>query len=179
MDEFTIYSGFIWLHGILRQKSWILGPRKLFRQKVNTYAPIGGASEEVRNLTSRLKKILDEDKPAKLSIAEGAKKIKPKNGSINVTHFSLDDVYTIKIGNTSFTSVVCGDVKNHEKKDVLTIEQRCDILKEIGPSNELPKKLEETVVQPTVNQNSANRTEVSQLKIQRDLSGSTHVPIGY
>jgi hypothetical protein len=32
-------------------------------------------------------------------------------------------------------------------------------LKEIGPSNELPKKLEETVDQPTVNQNSANRTE--------------------
>ena len=109
-----------------------------------------------------MKKILDEDKPAKLSIAEGAKKIKPKNGSINVTHFSLDDVYTIKIGNTSFTSVVYGDVKKNEKKDVLTIEQRCDILKEIGPSNELPKKLEETVDQPTVNQNSANRTEVSQ-----------------
>ena len=125
----------------------------------------GGSSEEVRDLTSRLKKILDEDKPAKLSIAEGAKKIKPKNGSINVTHFSLDDVYTIKIGNTSFTSVICGDVKKDEKKDVLTIEQRCDILKEIGPSNELPKKLEETVDQPIVNQNSANRTEVSQLKI--------------
>merc|ERR1719483_644287 len=119
----------------------------------------GGSSEEVRDLTSRLKKILDEDKPAKLSIAEGAKKIKPKNGAINVTHFSLDDVYTIKIGNTSFTSIVCGDVKKDEKKDVLTIEQRCDILKEIGPSNELPKKLEETVDQPTVNQNSANRTE--------------------
>jgi len=119
----------------------------------------GSSSEEVRDLTSRLKKILDEDKPAKLSIAEGAKKIKPKNGSINVTHFSLDDVYTIKIGNTSFTSIVCGDVKKDEKKDVLTIEQRCDILKEIGPSNELPKKLEETVDQPTVNQNSANRTE--------------------
>ena len=124
----------------------------------------GGSSEEVRDLTSRLKKILDEDKPAKLSIAEGAKKIKPKNGSINVTHFSLDDVYTIKIGNTSFTSIICGDVKN-EKKDILTIEQRCDILKEIGPSNELPKKLEETNDQPTVNQNSANKTEVSQLKI--------------
>ena len=112
-----------------------------------------------------MKKILDEDKPAKLSIAEGAKKIKPKNGSINVTHFSLDDVYTIKIGNTSFTSIVCGDVKKHEKKDVLTIEQRCDILKEIGPSNELPKKLEERMDQPNVNQNSANRTEVSRLMI--------------
>merc|ERR1719483_1870177 len=119
----------------------------------------GGSSEEVRDLTSRLKKILDEDKPAKLSIAEGTKKIKPKNGSINVTHFSLDDVYTIKIGNTSFTSIVCGDVRKDEKKDVLTIEQRCDILKEIGPSNELPKKLEETSDQPTVNQNSANKTE--------------------
>merc|ERR1719483_475790 len=119
----------------------------------------GGSSEEVRDLTSRLKKILDEDKPTKLSIAEGAKKIKPKNGSINVTHFSLDDVYTIKIGNTSFTSIICGDVKKDEKKDVLTIEQRCDILKEIGPSNELPKKLEETSDQPTVNQNSANKTE--------------------
>ena len=137
--------------------------KKSLLKKIHTL--IGGSSEEVRDLTSRLKKILDDDKPAKLSIAEGAKKIKPKNGSINVTHFSLDDVYTIKIGNTSFTSIVCGDVKKDEKKDVLTIEQRCDILKEIGPSNELAKKLEETGAQPIVNQNSANRTEVSQLKI--------------
>ena len=79
-----------------------------------------------------LKKFLREDKPPKLPIPEGTQKVRPKDGAINVTNFSLDDVYTIRIGNTSFSSVISGDV--NKDNSLLTIEQRCSILQEIHPS---------------------------------------------
>ena len=91
-----------------------------------------GSSREMKDMIDWLKKILREDKPPKLPIPEGTQKVRPKDGAINVTNFSLDDVYTIRIGNTSFSSVISGDV--NKDNSLLTIEQRCSILQEIHPS---------------------------------------------
>ena len=79
-------------------------------------------SSEIRDLTDRLSKVLKENIASELSLSKGVTKIKPKDNAIKVTHFSTDDVYTIKVGNTSFTSVFSGDITN--KSSLLTIEQR-------------------------------------------------------
>merc|ERR1712141_154920 len=70
---------------------------------------------------------------------KGVTKIKPKDNAIKVTHFSTDDVYTIKVGNTSFTSVFSGDITN--KSSLLTIEQRNkEVLNPEVETNDEPAK---------------------------------------
>ena len=89
--------------------------RRILKQKQ-------GSSTEIRELTERLTEVLKNDSPSsKLSISDGVTNgVKPKNKSIKVTHFSAEDIYTIKLGNTSFTNVFSGDIKD---VPVLTVEQ--------------------------------------------------------
>lgn len=103
-----------------------------------------GNSREMRDLIDRLKKTLNQDKPPKLLVPEGPKKIKAKNGEISVTNFSLNDVYTVKIGKTSFSCVMYGDIK--KDNPVMTVERRFEGLKEMPPKdnskcNEPPSKI--------------------------------------
>ena len=96
-------------------------------------------SSEIRDLTDRLSKVLKENIASELSIPKGVTKIKPKDNAIKVTHFSTDDVYTIKVGNTSFTSVFSGDITN--KSSLLTIEQRNkEVLNPEVETNDEPAK---------------------------------------
>ena len=90
--------------------------RRILKQKQ-------GSSSEIRELTQRLTDVLKNDSPSsKLSISDGVTNgVKPRNKSIKVTHFSSEDVYTIKLGNTSFTNVFNGDIK---EAAVLTVEQK-------------------------------------------------------
>ena len=91
-----------------------------------------GSSSEIRELTERLTDVLKNDSPSsKLSISDGVTNgVKPKNKSIKVTHFNTEDVYTIKLGNTSFTNVFSGrkempslGFSNNDRNEVLTVQQ--------------------------------------------------------
>lgn len=79
-----------------------------------------GSPSEIRELTDRLKKVLREDKPAELSIPEGPKKV--QKGVLEIQRYSLDDVCTVKVGNTSFTTVIHGD----SKSNILTVQRTCN-----------------------------------------------------
>ena len=79
------------------------------------------SNRDMRDLLNELKTILREDQPPKLTIPKH-EKAKPKNGAVKVTNFSLNDVYTLKVGNTSFTFVSHSDKERMSK--VLTVEQR-------------------------------------------------------
>ena len=99
------------------------------------------SSREMRDLIERLKKVLREAKPPKLAVPEPPKRVKPKKGAINVTNFSLDDVYTVKVGNTSFSCVVYGDAKG--ENSILTVDQRLDVLKETKKAAKITKDKKE------------------------------------
>ena len=99
-------------------------------------------SSEIKTSYERLKKLLNDDSnPTKLLAKEGIIKAKPKNKTVNITHFSAKDVCTIKFGNTSFTNMVHGDVKE-AKHSVLAIEQRKNVA---TSGNQIPssKEIEE------------------------------------
>ena len=100
---------------------------------------VGTSRQNLRDLLQELKKILREDKPPKLPVP-GTSAEKNK-GVINITNVPLnEDVYLFKVGNTSFSFVRHGDIRNggNAGSQVLKIEQRT------GPNDdkrtEMPKE---------------------------------------
>ena len=100
---------------------------------------VGTSRQNLRDLLQELKKILREDKPPKLPVP-GTSAEKNK-GVINITNVPLnEDVYLFKVGNTSFSFVRHGDIRNggNAGNQVLKIEQRT------GPNDdkrtEMPKE---------------------------------------
>lgn len=127
-----------------------------------------GSTREMRDLIDRLKKTLHQDKPPKLVVPEGPKKIKAKNGEVSVTNFSLNDVYTVKVGKTSFSCVIYGDTK--KDNPIMTVERRSNSLKE-QPTNskcnesstktdkKVPEKREETKDRPNDRRRDSRRSK--------------------
>ena len=80
------------------------------------------SNRDMRELLNELKTVLRENQPPKLTISK-SEKSKPQSGMVKVTNFSLNDVYTFKVGNTSFTCVNHGDKESRMSK-VLTVEKK-------------------------------------------------------
>ena len=89
-----------------------------------------GNLKEFRQLVDRLKDILRVDKPPRLKLPKAPKKV--ASDQVEISRFLHNDVFTFKIGRTSFSCVTYGDVKDiATRPSVVTFEQRRNALKDM------------------------------------------------
>ena len=119
-----------------------------------------GSRKEMNDMINSLRDVLEPDKPPpKLHVPEPPYKTRPGNNTINIKHFEMDDIFVIKCRNTSYSCVISGDIRA-ERNKVVSVEQRCDVLKDIRQkSKENQQRLEPEKKDSKISKESKSKSE--------------------